>query len=77
MPPRCSGAAAFAVVMFPSLGGPTVDTLMILPTLLALPLAINPAGTAPWKTSKLAHLNQPVTPLHAVDGMQPETGSGR
>jgi hypothetical protein len=28
------------VVIFPSLGGPTVDTLMILPTLLALPLAI-------------------------------------
>ena len=26
--------------MFPSLGGPTVDTLMILPALLALPVAI-------------------------------------
>jgi hypothetical protein len=34
------GAAAFVVVMFPSLGGSTVDTLMILPALLALPLAI-------------------------------------
>jgi hypothetical protein len=34
------GAAVFVVVVFPSLGGPTVDTLMIMPALLALPLAI-------------------------------------
>jgi hypothetical protein len=34
------GAAGFVVVVFPSLGSPTVDTLMIMPALLALPVAV-------------------------------------